>query len=82
MYEPPRQDEPGGCRETWALTRAAFAVLAVPFLAMIGVMGVVVAIVILFAIHPALALLPIAALVGAVYLFARWEQGRFRPPGV
>ena len=49
---------------------------------MIGVMGVVVAIVILFAIHPALALLPIAALVGAVYLFARWEQGRFRPPGV
>ena len=64
------------------LIRAAFAVLAVPLLAMIGVLGVVVAIVFLFAIHPALALLPIAALVGAVYLFARWEQRRFRPPGV
>ncbi len=80
MYEPPRQEEPAGCRETWVLTRAAFAVLLPLLLAMIGVLSAVVAALALLAVHPALALLPIAALALGVYLFARWERRRFRPP--
>jgi hypothetical protein len=36
----------------------------------------------LFTVHPALALIPVAGIAAAVYLFARWEQRRFRPPGV
>ncbi len=80
MYEPPRQEEPSGCRETWVLSRAAFAVLLRPLLAMIGVLGAVAAALILYATHPALALLPIVALAVGVYLFARWERGRDRPP--
>lgn len=82
MYEPPRQEEPGGCRETWLLTRAAFAVLLPPLLALAGILGALVAVLILLTVHPALALLPIAAVAAAVYLFARWERGRFRPPDI
>jgi hypothetical protein len=36
----------------------------------------------LFTVHPALALIPVAAIALAVYLFARWEQRHFRPPGM
>ncbi len=82
MYEPPRQEEPGGCRETWALTRAAFVVLLPVVLALLAVLGALAAVLILLTVHPALALLPIAALMVAIYLFARWEQRRFRPPDV
>jgi hypothetical protein len=80
MYETPRGEEPGGCRETWVLTLAAFAVLMPPLLALAAVLGALVAVLILLTVHPALALLPIAALVVSIYLFARWEQRRFRPP--
>lgn len=82
VYEPPPQEEPAGCRETWVLTRATFAVLIPLLLALIAVLATVVAALILFAVHPALALLPIAALAVGVWLFARWERRRFRPPGV
>lgn len=64
------------------LTRAAFAVLLPPVMALVGVLGALAAVLILLTVHPALALLPLAALALAVYLFARWEQGRFRPPGL
>ncbi len=82
MYEPPRQEEPSGCRETWVLTRAVFAVLLPPLLAVAGVLAALVAALVLFALHPALALLPIAALVVVVLLFARWERRHIRPPDV
>jgi hypothetical protein len=36
----------------------------------------------LFSIQPALALLTIVPTVAAVWLFARWERRRFRPPGL
>lgn len=81
VYEPPRQTEPGGCGETWLITRAIFAVLLPIMLVMIGMLGALVITVALFAAHPALALLPVAALVLAGFIFARWERRRYRPPG-
>jgi hypothetical protein len=80
------QEEPsafsgGGCLEVWVLTRAAFGVLFWPLLAVIGFVLAVVLVFYLFTVHPALALIPVAAIAVALYLFARWEQRRFRPPG-
>lgn len=80
MYEPPPDERPG-CRETLLLTRAAFAVLIPVLLAMIAVMVIVLAVLLLLVTHPVLALVPIAAVVGGLILFARWERGRIRPPG-
>ena len=62
------------------LTRAVFSVLLPPLAAMIGVLVAVTLALVLFARHPALALLPLGALGLGIFLFARWEQGRFRPP--
>ena len=64
------------------LTRATLAVLFPFMVALIGVLAAVVGAVALFAVRPPLALLPIAALAVGLYLFARWERTRFRPPGV
>lgn len=68
--------------EVFVLTRAACGVLIWPLLALAAVLGMLMLAFVLFAIHPALALLPIAALGIGLWLFARWEQGRFRPPGL
>ena len=79
MYEPPRhEEERPGCRDVWVLSRATFAVILWPLLAMFGVLGAVGLAFALLAVHPALALLPIAALVAGLLLFARWE-GRGPP---
>ena len=75
------QREPGGCLEVWVLTRAAFGVLFWPLAALIGFVLAVVLVLFLFTVHPALALIPVAAIAIALYLFARWEQRRFHPPG-
>jgi ABC-type Fe3+-siderophore transport system permease subunit len=64
------------------LTRAMFGILLWPMLALVGFVLAVVMILYLFTVHPALALIPVAAIALAVYLFARWEQRRFRPPGM
>lgn len=80
MYEPPTDDEPPGCREVWVLTRAAFGVLIPVLLAMLVVLGAVTGAIVLLAVHPALALLPVGALVAGILLFVRWERTRFRPP--
>ena len=76
------QQEPHGCLEVWVLTRAAFGVLFWPLLALIGFVLAVVLVLYLFTVHPALALIPVAAIAVALYLFARWEQRHFRPPGM
>lgn len=68
--------------EIYVLTRAAFGILIWPMLALAAVLGALVLAFVLFAVHPALALLPIAALIAGILLFARWEQKRFRPPGM
>ena len=83
MYQQQKpQQEPGGCLEVWVLTRAVFGVLFWPLAALIGFVLAVVLVFFLFAVHPALALIPVAAIAIAIYLFARWEQRRFRPPGM
>lgn len=76
------QQEPHGCLEVWVLTRAAFGVLLWPLLALIGFVLAVVLVLYLFTAHPALALIPVAAIALVLYLFARWEQRHFRPPGI
>ena len=79
MYEPPSDERPG-CRETLVLTRAVFAVLLPPVVAMIAVLALVSLAVVCYAIYPAFALVPLGAIAGGMLLFARWEQGRFRGP--
>ena len=76
----PSRKRPAAARRG-VITRAVFAVRLPILAALIGLLGVVVAAVALFAVHPALALVPLAALGGAAYLFACWERSRFRPPG-
>ena len=50
MYEPPRQEEERpGCRDTLVLTRAVFAVLLPPLMAILGVLTLVVVALILLA---------------------------------
>ncbi len=78
MYEPPRQDERPGCRETWLLTRATFGVLLPFVFVLIGVLIALVAAVSLLTVHPLLALVPILLVVAALYLVLRRE--RSRPP--
>ena len=79
MYEPPSENRPG-CRDTAALTHAVFAILLPPLAAIFAVLVLLALALVCYAVHPALALLPIAALVAAIFLFARWEQRRYRPP--
>ncbi|MCH8850293.1 MAG: hypothetical protein IIC89_05645 [Chloroflexi bacterium] len=81
MYEPPREETPG-CRDTLVLTRAAYGLLLPPLIGMFAVLALITGAVFLFAVHPALALLPVALLAGAIYVFARWDRNRNIPPGL
>ena len=76
------QEEPGGCLEVWVLTRAMFGILFWPLLALVGFVLAVMLVLFLFTVHPALALIPVAAIALGVYFFAHWEQRHFRPPGI
>ena len=80
MYEPPSR-QPSGCLEVWGLSRAMFAMLFWPLVALVGAVAAVVLIFYLFTIHPLLALVGIGFVAILVLAFARWEQRRFRPPG-
>lgn len=80
MYQMPSEEERPGCRETWVLTRAVFAVILPALLAIFLVLFGVAFTVVLYARHPALALLPVGAGLGLLYLYVRWERSRFRPP--
>lgn len=82
MYEVPQQETRPGCRDAWVLTLAVFAVVLPVVAVCIALLAALAAAVFLFAVHPALALVPVAVAAGAVYAFARWEQGRFRPPNL
>jgi len=80
--EEPPEEKPPGCLETLVIMRAVFSVIMPVVIAMILVLVDVAAIFVLFTKHPALALIPIAITALAIWLFARWEQRRFRPPGL
>lgn len=82
FHEPPRQEERVGCRQVWALSIATFAILLPVVGALIGVLGAIALALVLFSVHPALALVPIGLVIGAVVAFASWEERRSRPPGV
>jgi hypothetical protein len=83
-YEQPAPDEekPPGCLDALVITRAVFGILVWPVLAIFVVLADVAVTFFLFTVHPALALIPIALSVAALWLFAKWEQQRFRPPGL
>jgi len=78
----PQQEKPPGCLDALLITRAVFGVLMWPVLALFLVLADLGVIFYLFTIHPALALIPLALSGGALWLFAKWEQQRFRPPGL
>jgi hypothetical protein len=78
---PPSEKEPGGCMEVLVISRAVFAVLAVPMLVLLGIIVTIVALGFLFSVHWALGLLGIAAIGGLAVLYARWERGKFRSTG-
>ncbi len=82
MYEVPQQDQRPGCRDAWVITLAVFAViLPIMFVLLALLAGITLAFV-LFFVHPALALIPLAAIALAVYAFSRWDQSKNKPTGL
>lgn len=78
-YQTPK--EPGGCGEVWVLTRAVFAILFWPLVALALIMGWLFVTLYAFFQSPPLALVPLAVGILAIVLFARWERSRGRPSG-
>jgi hypothetical protein len=77
--DPEPQEKPPGCMDVIIITRAMFAVLFWPLLALLLLIFDLALIFYAFAVHPALALVPIGLTVGAVALFARWDRNRGYP---
>jgi hypothetical protein len=78
----PPEEKPPGCIDVLVMTRAVLSILLVP-LAIIFAVGVGVGVAFyLYAIHPALVFVPVAAGAIGIWLYARWEQRHFRPPGM
>jgi len=77
VYEPPQEERPG-CRDVWVLTRATWLALLPLAAVVIALMAAAGAAIVLFAIHPALALIPVFVVVVAVLVYRRWEQRRFQ----
>jgi hypothetical protein len=73
-YQQEPEKEPGGCRESFVLTRAVFGVLMWPLLALLGAMVGLGIVLYLFFVNPLLALIPIGLLAVGLFLFARWES--------
>ena len=82
MYEVPRQDAQPGCRDVWVITLAVFAVILPIVGVVIAILGALTATFVLFTVHPALALIPIVVVAAVIFVFARWERERFKPPGL
>ena len=77
-----QEDKPPGCLDALLITRAVFGILIWPMLAIALVLADAGAIFFTFTIHPALALIPLSITAVALWLFAKWEQRHFRPPGL
>jgi uncharacterized membrane protein len=78
--QPPSDQEPRGCREVLALTRAAFGVLLVPLGIIFGVIVALVLIFYLFSRSWILGLIGLAVVALGIYLYARWERRHFPGP--
>jgi uncharacterized membrane protein len=83
MYyeQKPEEEKPPGCLDVLVLTRAAFAVLMWPLLALLAVMTAVMFMIYLFLLNPVLVLIPIALLTLAALAFSYWERRHITPPG-
>lgn len=79
---PPDKEQPPGCLDALLITRAVFAVLMWPALAMVVVIADLGVIAWAYTVHPALALIPAAVTGVALWLVAKWDQTRNRPPGL
>lgn len=75
MYERQRP-QPGGCGETWLLTRIAFQILAPGLLAIAAVLLLVMFFFMALATHPALALVPLALLGLVLVGIWLWDRRR------
>jgi hypothetical protein len=75
------RDKGPGCIDVIVITRVVFGILLWPILAMAAVILDIAVAFYVFTIHPALALIPLAITMFAVYLLARWDQNRERPEG-
>lgn len=73
-YEPPKQQEPGGCRDALVLTRVAFGVLMPILLFGLGAILFVGVSIALFATHWSLALLPLGAVAAGLLWLARRDR--------
>ena len=76
MYRESRHAETGGCGEVWLLTRVAFAIILPIMALLLGVVLLIAAGFTLLAIQPLRALIPLGIFIGALFAFARWDQGR------
>lgn len=76
------EQEPSGCMDILVILRAVGGLLLWPIAILVGLLVLVGAAIYLASLHPALVLLPVAVLVLAVMLYARWERRHFRPPGI
>ena len=73
-YEPPRQIQPGGCREIIALTRITYLIIFPVILALIGALLLLFLIFTLLTIKPVLALIPIGGIVIGLVALAIYEH--------
>lgn len=80
--QPPPDDERPGCLDALLITRVVFGILFWPMLVIFAVLLDATLFFFLYVTYAPLALIPVAATGLALWLFARWEQRRFRPPDV
>lgn len=79
---PPPKDRPSGCFDAVLITRALFGLLFWPLIGIAAVITALVVTIVLFLVYPALALIPVAVSGIALWMYARWEQRHYRPPGL
>lgn len=76
----PEPDANPGCLDVLVITRVVLGILFLPIAAIVLVIMDIGVIFYAFSIHSALALIPIAVTVAAIWAFARWDRNRDRPP--
>ena len=77
----PEPESKPGCLDVIVITRVVFSILFWPIAALMLVIIDIGVTLVLFTVHPALALIPLGLTAVAVYLIARWDQNRDRPDG-
>lgn len=78
----PEPESKPGCLDVIVMTRVVLSILFWPLAAMVIVLADVGLIFYLFAVHPALSLIPITLTAIAIWAIARWDQNRERPEGL